>query len=59
MYTDTLLQVSDVKALRGQPAAQEQKCRFWVRPDGQMCVQHLRPPNRSPTSRTPIRNTIW
>jgi AraC-like DNA-binding protein len=42
MFTDTLLQVSDVKALRGQPAAEEQMCSFWVRPDGQMCVQYLR-----------------
>ncbi len=36
MFTDTLLQLSDVHAMRNQDAAQEPRCSFWVRPDGQM-----------------------
>ena len=42
MFSDALLKVSDVNAIRREESGSELKCDFWVRPDGRMCIQHLR-----------------
>ena len=42
MTSQTLLKLSDVNALRSSGASEERTCNFWVRPDGRMCIQHLR-----------------
>jgi AraC-like DNA-binding protein len=43
MFTGTLMQLSDVKALQAGNVPQELNCRFWSRADGQITVQHFRP----------------
>ncbi len=42
MFSDALLQLSEVNSIRGDGSGAEMKCSFWIRPDAQMCIQHLR-----------------
>jgi AraC-like DNA-binding protein len=42
MFSGTLLQLSEVNAVRVQQTGSELKCNYWARPDGQICIQHLR-----------------
>lgn len=43
MFADSLVTLFEPGALGDVRASPELECRFWSRPDGQICVQHFRP----------------